>query len=117
MKKVMIVEDEEEVCQALARVIKRKGFETITCGDGKTAVEMYKAHRPEITFLDLHIPELKGWEVFDEIRKIDSGAKVYFVTGSRDDVEALKAKNCPVNGYLIKPIDLNEIVKILAENK
>jgi len=113
----MIVDDEEDVCQALAKVIQRKGFEVVTCGDGETALEMFKTHRPDITFLDLYIPKLKGWQVLEEIRKIDSGAKVYFVTGSHDDAEKLKGKNVPVNGYVLKPIDLSEIVKIVEENR
>ena len=83
MKKVMIVDDEADVCESFAKIVQRKGFEVITCGDGIAAVEMYKTQKPDLTFLDLYIPGLKGWQVFDEIRKIDPAAKVYFVTGSR----------------------------------
>jgi len=117
MKKVLIVDDEEDVCQMLAKIIRRKGFEVLICGDGLTAVEMFKTHKPDVTFLDLHIPKLTGWQVLDEIRKIDAGAKIYFVTGDHNEAEELKAKNVSVNGYVLKPIDLGEFVKIVEENK
>src|SRR5271157_1228304 len=101
MDKVMIVDDEKDICMMMTKVVQRKGFEVVTCGDGLTAVEMYKTHKPKITFLDLNIPELKGKQVFDEIRKIDAGARVYFVTGSENEIDKLKQENTPVNGYLM----------------
>lgn len=117
MKKVMIVDDEDDIRQMLGKIVKRQGFEVVTCGDGITAVDMFKKEKPDLTFLDLYIPELRGWEVLQEIRKINPAAKVYFVTGSRDDVEELKVKNYPVDGFLLKPVDINDFVHILEENK
>jgi len=117
MKKVLIVDDEEDVCQMLAKTVRRKGFEVLICGDGLTAVEMFKTHKPDVTFLDLHIPKLTGWQVLEEIRKIDASAKVYIVTGDHNEAEELKAKNVSVSGYVLKPIDFGEFVKIVEENK
>ncbi len=117
MKKIMIVDDEEDSRQFLAKIAKRQGFEAVSCGDGVTAVEMFKKEKPEIVFLDVFIPLLKGEEVFEEIRKIDPGVKVYFISGSVAVIDRLVAKNMPAAGYILKPLFLENIVKILNEIK
>ena len=117
MKKVMVVDDEEEMRKFFTKLIARKGFEAVSCGDGITAVKMYDTEKPSLVFLDIHLPELEGTKVFDEIRKIDGEAKIYFTSGSSDEIDKMKAANKPAKGYLLKPIDFQDVFKILEENK
>ncbi len=117
MTKIMIVDDETDFREALERFFKKRGFEVMVCIDGLAAVEKYKTEKPEITFLDLNIPELNGKQVFEQIRKNSPAAIVYFVSGSSDEIEKLKRDNISANGYLLKPLNLQDIVRLLDENR
>lgn len=113
MIKIMVVDDEKMTCDHLARMLSRKSYETITAYDGKTAVELFHANRPGIVFLDLHLPEMNGEQVFDEIIRHDSSVKIFFMSGSQDDIEKLKHMNKPAAGFILKPIMISDIFKLL----
>lgn len=115
--KVLIAEDEEYVRETYARLIKRKGCDVIEAADGITALKLFNEHRPDMILLDFHLPELRGEQVLEEIRKVDFDVKIYVISGSAAKIEKLKSVKAPVNGYLLKPVTVEDIVKIIEENK
>ena len=115
MAKILIAEDEEFSRETYARIVKRKGCEPLEAGDGVTALKLFKEHKPDLIFLDFHLPEMRGEEVFEEIRKLDTNVKIYFLSGSMAKIEKMKSINALANGYLLKPIDIQDIVKIVDE--
>ena len=67
--KILIVDDDRNICELLRLYIEKEGFETAIANDGKAAVQMFDAVNPDLILLDIMLPELDGWQVCREIRK------------------------------------------------
>ncbi|MCL6528464.1 MAG: response regulator, partial [Thermaceae bacterium] len=68
MALVLVVEDEPEIAEILESYLRRDGYRTERAGDGKTALNLYRAAQPDLVLLDLMLPELDGLEVLRRIR-------------------------------------------------
>src|SRR3712207_2758498 len=68
MAKILLVEDNEENRDALSRRLQRRGYAVVFAGDGKAAVDMARAERPDIILMDINLPEMDGWEAMRQIK-------------------------------------------------
>jgi CheY-like chemotaxis protein len=114
-KTILLVDDEVETRDMLARIISRKGLKVFTAGTGHKAIELYKTHKPTCVFLDVKLPDIQGPEVLEKLKQIDQRAKVYFITGLNDDDYNLqqKAKELGAEGYLGKPMLVEDLFSII----
>jgi CheY-like chemotaxis protein len=120
-KKVMIVDDEADVISVLGIVLEENGFEVDTFEDPMVALKSYRAGVYDLLILDIKMPEMDGFELYDQIKKIDDNAKVCFLTASEMYYKnSRKEKYCSLDKdlFIQKPIaneDLvEEINKILS---
>lgn len=95
MAKILVADDEWLICDLLRRIL-TPSHEVITATGGLEAVAMFKQHRPQITVLDLVMPEVDGIQALQRIREIDPQASVIILTGKasdavEDEVRALGA--------------------------
>jgi DNA-binding response OmpR family regulator len=81
-KKVMVVDDETDVLSVVGIVLKENGFEVDTFEDPIVALKSYRAGVYDLLILDIKMPEMDGFELYDQIKKIDDNAKVCFLTAS-----------------------------------
>jgi CheY-like chemotaxis protein len=81
-KKVMIVDDEADVISVLGIVLEENGFEVDTFEDPIVALKSYRAGVYDLLILDIKMPKMDGFELYDQIKKIDEDAKVCFLTAS-----------------------------------
>lgn len=128
MNKILIVEDERVMQMALEMMLKRNGYNDIsTASDGVEAVDLVaKALDAEDHFdlicLDIMMPQMDGQEALEKIRALedekgldfDARAKILMVTGMVDMENIEKAFKL-ANGYLIKPIQENDLLEWLNE--
>ncbi|MGH7234769.1 MAG: response regulator [Nitrospiraceae bacterium] len=84
MAKILVADDEWLICDLLRRIL-TPAHEVITATGGAEAVALFKQHRPQITVLDLVMPELDGSQVLQRIREIDPQASVIILTGKASD--------------------------------
>ena len=68
MPKILVVEDNEENRDSLARRLRRRGFEVLLAVDGQAGVEAAKADKPDLVLMDMNMPELDGWEATRQIK-------------------------------------------------
>jgi CheY-like chemotaxis protein len=120
-KKVMIVDDEADIISVLGIVLEENGFEVDTFEDPIVALKSYRAGVYDLLILDIKMPEMDGFELYDQIKKIDDNAKVCFLTASEMYYKnSRKEKYCSLDKdlFIQKPIaneDLvEEINKILS---
>ena len=117
MAKIMVVDDEQEILALLDIFLKKKGFDVVQCRGGKLAVETIKTNsKIDLVVLDRRMPDLDGAVVLEEIRKIERTVPVIMLTGSLGE----DTKQIPVDDFLMKPIDLHELlekVQKLLENQ
>jgi excisionase family DNA binding protein len=115
-KKVLIVEDDEHMAQAMSRALKRKGFETMVAPDGFMAGSLATAGQPAVMTLDLKMPGLGGLEVLKAIRKNPdlAGIKIIVVSAMpRDQLE--EALDAGADMILEKPFENKKLVAKVAE--
>ena len=108
-KKVLIVDDEEEIVVFMSKFLKRLNIDSIACGSGEEAIELYKKQKFDCVLLDIHLGGISGVEVLKLLKKLDPETKVIIITGSisgdnKDMVMKLGALD-----YLQKPIELQDL--------
>src|SRR6476660_5009788 len=103
---ILIADDHSVLRQGLVSLI---GFESDMmvvgeAGNGREAVELWKRHRPEVTMLDLRMPELDGVGVIKEIRGEDENARIIVLTTFDGDEDIYRAIQAGAKGYLLKDV-------------
>ena len=68
-EKVMVVDDDKNICELLRLYLEKEGYSVILCNDGQEAVVKFNALNPDFVLLDIMLPSLDGWQVCREIRK------------------------------------------------
>ena len=122
-KRIMVVDDEPDLILILEVVLKENGFKVDTFDDPVVALKSYRAGVYDLLILDIKMPKMDGFELYDEIKKMDNKAKVCFLTASEMYYKnSRRKKYCSLDKdlFIQKPIaneDLvQEINKILTRS-
>jgi DNA-binding response OmpR family regulator len=110
MAKILVVDDERMICDLLRNVLARHGHEVMVAMDGREAVALFREHRPGITLLDLHMPEMDGIAVLKQIRNVDPMAAVMMLTGGGTEALEQQARALGVTDFLKKGHSLTVLV-------
>ncbi len=110
--KFLIVDDNSEMRQTLARYIKREGDEIFECDDGGEALAMYQRHRPDWVLMDINMKRVGGIEATEHILAADPAAKVNVVTDYGDKFFRRAASGAGARGFITKE-DLSELPSIV----
>jgi len=108
-KKVLIVEDEEDVAQAMCDRIESWGLETAVAATGRAGLEMLDQIHPDIVLLDIRLPDRNGLDVLRDIRQRSADLPIFVVTASHgSDIEP-RAREAGANEYILKPYHPGEL--------
>lgn len=108
-RKVLVVDDEQEIVDFMERFLIRKGISVVKAGTGELAVEICKKEMPDCVFLDIQMPGKDGISTLLELRQLNSSLKVIMITG-KDDIDLKeKAARAGALDYITKPLDLSEL--------
>jgi len=111
MRKLMIVDDEEDICNFVKQFFGARGFEVTCAFDGKEAVSIINAVNPDLVLMDIRMPNLDGMATLAKIREMRPQQKVIMVT-CVDDLERMdEAKKLGALEYITKPLVLDELEK------
>lgn len=123
-KSILLVEDEKVVLELLAVIIARKFPDVVlhSAGNGKTGLELFKLHTPDIVITDINMPEMGGEQMAGKIRKIKPGTKIIVITGDPDKLkqpDSLETRS-EFDHYIGKPVSFGvlfaTIEQCLGEN-
>jgi two-component system, OmpR family, response regulator MprA len=107
--RVLVVEDDEEIAQALQRSLRLEGYEVRIAGDGETALDQSAAFNPDLVILDLGLPKLDGIEVARRLRSSDD-VPILMLT-ARDALESrVEGLDSGADDYLVKPFERQELL-------
>ena len=114
MTSAILVDDNLDMVEKLADMLGEFGIKVLDIGvNGKDAVELYQKHNPDVVLTDMQMPEYDGLYALENIRKIDTDAKVIMVTADlREESEEVFLEN-NASAVLYKPYDLNQIIKTI----
>lgn len=112
---VLVVDDEVEVVNFFSIFLKRLGLnvEKATCG--QEALELFNRHKPEWVFLDIKMPDINGLDLLRQMKEIDISIKAIMISERDDSSIQSEARALGASDYLIKPIDLDEMHRIIKK--
>lgn len=116
----MIVDDEPKTRQGLATLIpwETYGFRIVhTAANGTEALEKYSGDSLDLMIVDMRMPGMSGIELIERVRKEDASIHFLILSGYADFEYAKKAITCGVEGYILKPVDEDEIISYLEDLK
>jgi len=114
MERVLVVDDDVEVCDALKEFLSLKEYEVETALDGQTALKKVEKFKPHIVLLDIIMPGMKGVDVLLRIRNINPKIGIIMITAVVDEEIAKSMMKLGAYDYINKPIDLNHLEKVIA---
>ncbi|MBU0705721.1 response regulator [Patescibacteria group bacterium] len=101
--KVMIVEDNANICEMYAITFMRRGFTVYTASDGRSAIQKYHNKKPDIILLDIMMPQVDGYQVLNEVRKdVNTYTPVIMLTNLDADDFSRESRLENIDAYLIK---------------
>jgi two-component system, OmpR family, response regulator RegX3 len=107
--KVMVVDDEESLLEAIRYALSREGMEVVTARDGGQAVLDFERERPDVLVLDLMLPGLSGWDVCRRVRA-SSQVPILMLTARDAEVDRVVGLEMGADDYVTKPFSLRELV-------
>ncbi len=109
MKTILVVDDAPNIVELVRMYLEGAGYATLTAGDGPSAVELHRKHRPDLVILDLMLPGMDGFEVCREIRR-EADTPVLMLTARADDVDAIVGLELGADDYVTKPFNPRALV-------
>lgn len=107
--KVLVVEDELSMRQALCKGLKRCGYAVDAAGDGEEALELIDINRYDAVVLDLNLPKIDGMDVLKQIRKTDKDLRVLILSARSEVEDKIAGLDTGANDYLSKPFHFKEL--------
>jgi two-component system response regulator TctD len=107
--RLLVVEDDVDLVQALTRALVARGFEVVSCGDGNEALQLARRHRFDAIALDLSLPGMDGLHVLQRLRRSDDLTPVIVLTARGAVGDRVTGLNAGADDYLAKPFDLDEL--------
>ncbi len=106
---ILYVEDEEFVRESFTNLLTRNIQSVHIACDGIEGLDLYKKHHIDIVISDINMPKMNGLEMAKQIKEINSESTIVFTTAFGDNENLQKSIDIGVDGYLIKPIDINKV--------
>ncbi len=117
--KILCVEDEQDIRENIAEILRDEGFEVFEAENGKQGFEVFVKTKPDLVISDIMMPEIDGYGLLQLIRESknirNNTAPFIFLTalGQKDDI--IKGVNLSANDYMIKPIDFDLMIAKIRE--
>jgi DNA-binding response OmpR family regulator len=118
MKKVLLVDDDVEFCEATKLLLESKGYEVVLAYDGKDGLKQVRAARPDLVILDVMMPEMNGYDVCVVLKADPELKKLPVVLLTAVDHDMFKTTYTQAMGlmteaddYIAKPVEPEELVK------
>jgi DNA-binding response OmpR family regulator len=107
--KVLVIDDDTNICELLRLYLEKEGFSVISVNDGEAALSAFKSEEPDIVLLDIMLPKLDGWQVCREIRKF-SETPIIMLSAKGETFDKVLGLELGADDYVTKPFDTKEIV-------
>ncbi|MBU0682793.1 MAG: response regulator [Candidatus Omnitrophota bacterium] len=109
MVKLLVVDDETDICDFVRNFFKERYFEVFVAHNGKDALDIIEAKSPEILLLDMKMPVMNGMETLKALRERNKNIKVVVITAI-DDIDTIReAKRNGAESYITKPLLLEQL--------
>jgi DNA-binding response OmpR family regulator len=117
-KKILIVEDEEDIIKLLSAILDDlKDFKVLYARDGEEALRIARAGHPDIILMDIQLPKLNGYKICKLIKSdpATNQTKVLMLSGMAQNSDWLRAQKAEADGYIVKPFSSTALVEKVEE--
>ena len=116
--RIVYVEDEPEMIDLIKLILKRRGYEVIGVDGGVEGLDVIRAEQPDLVLLDLMMPDMDGWEVFQKLKAGDetSTIPVIIVTAKGQNIDRVLGLHiAKVDDYIVKPFRPQELLDSIEQ--
>lgn len=107
--KILIVDDDRNICELLRLYLEKEGYETTLAYDGQQALEVFADAKPNLVLLDVMMPRMDGWETCRRIRALGN-VPVIMLTAKGETFDKVLGLELGADDYIVKPFDTKEVV-------
>ena len=111
MISILIVDDDEEMCETLSDILKLKGYSTHKAFNGSEALKIVDAEEVDVMLMDIMMPEINGVETFKKVKKLKKGISVIMITAYAVDELINEAMETGAFNIIYKPLDIDDLVE------
>lgn len=119
MAKILVIDDEKQICDMLQKVLAHEGHEVLMAADGEEGLALFYEHYPDVVITDIFMPKKDGIEVISELLHGRENTAVIAITGGRRDaVTELSLESgelAGIKGFLLKPFNFTQLLRIVHE--
>jgi DNA-binding response OmpR family regulator len=116
MTSVIVVDDDRDTVEVFCEYLAIKNIKVLGRGyDGRTAVELYKKHNPDVVLLDVMMPDYDGFYGLEKIRKIDPDAKIIMVTADLTSDTEKKLVDLKASAMIYKPYEIDSVIETIEK--
>lgn len=108
-QKILIVDDDDNICELLRMYLTKDGFDTAIAADGEQAIDLADRYKPDLILLDIMMPRLDGWQVCRQVRKT-SEVPIIMLTAKGEVFDKILGLELGADDYISKPFDTKEVV-------
>ncbi|EOR92509.1 MULTISPECIES: response regulator transcription factor [Arcticibacter] len=109
-QRILLVEDEEHLLEAIKLNLELEGYKVTTAIDGKKALKIFKEERFNLILLDVMLPEIDGFQVAETIRLENTEVPIMFLTAKNTNEDKINGLKKGADDYLVKPFNLEELI-------
>ena len=107
--KIMVVDDDVNICELLRLYLEKEGCNTVVMPDGQAALDAFDTVKPDLILLDVMMPHLDGWQVCREIRK-KSQCPIIMLTAKGELFDRVLGLELGADDYIVKPFETKEVL-------
>lgn len=115
MKRILVVDDEENARLALSKILVREGYDVTSAGNGYEALNYLRGKEVELIITDINMPEMNGMAFLRELNKIRPASNVIMITAYGEVETYIEAMNLGAFEYVNKPVKIEELNKIITK--
>ncbi|MBO5211730.1 MAG: response regulator transcription factor [Clostridia bacterium] len=108
-EKILVVDDDQNICELLRLYLEKEGYKTMAAYDGQQAIDFAKTFTPDLILLDIMLPKFDGWQVCRQIRK-ESNVPIIMLTAKGETFDKILGLELGADDYVTKPFDTKEVM-------
>ncbi len=113
MNKILIIDDDRELCALIKRSVQAENIEADFCNTGKEGLQKLREQEYQLVVLDVMMPGMDGFETLEEIRK-ENSLPILMFTSKNDSISKVRGLRAGADDYLTKPFDMDELIARIA---
>ncbi len=108
--KILIAEDDELIRRGLAEILGQEGYQTCEAADGRAALALFAAERPDFVLLDIMMPEVDGFEVCRRVVQTRPEVPVVFISAKTEEIDRVLGLELGADDFIMKPFGAREVI-------